>query len=90
MVRPGPEPGQCWQKRWQKRLPKTLFDFKVPKTAPHTNEEMMKQTALTIGSILGLLLAPVVATQGTAYVSNLGQTPTGSGTLGNPSIPFPR
>jgi hypothetical protein len=45
----------------------------------------MKQTALTVASLVGLLLPQVVAAQGTLYVSNLRQTPTGSAAIASDS-----
>jgi hypothetical protein len=50
-----------------------------------TKENKMKKTSLTIGSSIALLLTQVAATQAAVYVSNLGQTPTGSGTIASDS-----
>jgi hypothetical protein len=46
----------------------------------------MRSTMLTVVPVIGLLLLPLKAqSQGTLYVSNLGQTPTGSAAIGSDS-----
>jgi hypothetical protein len=45
----------------------------------------MQKIILTIVSVIALLLPQMARTQGTLYVSNLGQTPIGSATIGSNS-----
>ena len=45
----------------------------------------MRKTILTILSVIGLLRPPMARAQDTIYVTNLGQTPTGSEAIGNDS-----